>query len=325
MNKTKFKYLLIKSLKFTITLLIVDFTLGFFAKQIYFNQKTGKHARITYSIKKTPSSKILIFGSSHANRHYIPSVFEKELGLSCYNAGVQGQKIIFHSTLQKIILKRAKPELIILNIDEDWLYKSDEAYDRLSDLFPYYWEYREIIKPSLSIQSKLIDFKLFFKSYQENSTIIHAIKYFLFPQKDFKGYRPLFGKLKRPNIISNNNNVVTTSNQTKTFDTNFITALNSFITNAKKYNIKLIFVKSPNLIKKDFSKNASLNKIKEIANRKDIPFFDYSNSEHFIFKYSLYYDGSHLNDDGAHLFSELLVELIKKSDNTQYEKMTRIQ
>ena len=322
MNKTKFKYLLLKSLKFIIILLIIDFTFGFFAKQIYFKQKSGKQYRITNSITKTADYKILIFGSSHANRHYIPSVFKKELGLSCYNTGVQGQKILFQSTLLKIILKKAKPELIVLNIDDNWLYKSNDAYDRLSDLFPYYWEYREIIKPPLSIQSKLIDFQLFFKSYQYNSTIIHAIKYFLFTQKDFKGYSPLFGKLKQPNIISSNN-AVATSNQTKAFDENFIIALNSFITTTKKHNIKLIFIKSPNCIKTDFSKNASLNKIKEIANKEDIPFIDYSNNEYFLNKYSLYNDGSHLNDDGAHLLSGLLVELIKKADNTQYKKLGR--
>ena len=79
MNKIELKYLLLKSLKFIIILVIIDFAFGFFAKQIYFNQKTGKQYRITNSIKKTENSKVFIFGSSHAFRHYIPNIFEKEL------------------------------------------------------------------------------------------------------------------------------------------------------------------------------------------------------------------------------------------------------
>ena len=33
---------------------------------------------------------ILILGSSKADHHYVPSVFEDSLGLSCYNAGEMG-------------------------------------------------------------------------------------------------------------------------------------------------------------------------------------------------------------------------------------------
>ena len=90
MEKNTFKHFISKIIKFIIILLVADFIFGFFAKQIYFNQKTGKNARITKSINII-NDEILFFGSSHANTHYVPSVFEEKLKMSCYNTGVRGQ------------------------------------------------------------------------------------------------------------------------------------------------------------------------------------------------------------------------------------------
>lgn len=300
-----FKKIIFKLMKFLIILLIVDSIVGSFAKRIYFNQKTGKQARITKSLQVV-DDEILFFGSSRAARHYNPKIFENELGVSCYNTGVKGQGILFQSILLEIILKRTNPQLIILNIDESTLYKSNRAYDRIRDINPYYSDYPEIIKPYLSMKSSLVDLKLFLKSFQYNSTIVHAIKYYFFPQEDIKGFLPLYGEIK-----ANQNKIDVKSNQGKILDENFINALYSFVYASQKYNFKLIFIKSPNLRYYDFSKSESINKIKEISEKNQIPFVDFSNNEIFLEKYSLFYDNSHLNIKGSDLLSNLLAEKIK--------------
>jgi hypothetical protein len=111
MVKSEFKVLFSKSLRFFIVFLLIDLSLGFIAKEIFFSQKTGKYSRLTHSIQRD-SSEVIIMGSSHANRHYIPSILEKELNMTCYNSGVQGQGLIFHTALQKMIFKRHKPKYI---------------------------------------------------------------------------------------------------------------------------------------------------------------------------------------------------------------------
>lgn len=170
MSRSSLKILFLKSLKFLIIFFAIDFFFGFISKEIFLNQETGKYARITYSINENQSD-ILILGSSRAHRHYNPDVLEKKLNKICYNAGVKGQKLLFNVALGSIILERYNPEVIILNIDHNWFYEYNEAYDRLSDLYPYYWEHRSILKPIFNLNSTLdfIDFKLLFSSFNNYS------------------------------------------------------------------------------------------------------------------------------------------------------------
>ena len=59
------------------------------------------------------NAQVLIFGSSHAHRHYVPEVFEKTLKKTTYNAGAEGQQLLYHLAMQQMIVKRVKPEVII--------------------------------------------------------------------------------------------------------------------------------------------------------------------------------------------------------------------
>ncbi|MDB2606195.1 DUF1574 domain-containing protein [Zobellia sp.] len=301
-----------KFLKFLIILLIVDLLFGTLAKKVFFGQRTGKQARITYSIKEA-NSDIFIFGSSHANRHYVPSVIQEELNKSCYNAGVQGQGILFNDALQKIILQRTKPKLIILNIDDIWLYERNDNYDRLADFYPYYWDYRKVLKPVIDLRSKLTDFKLAFKAYQYNSTLVHAIKYMVSPQKNFEGYLPLKGTVVSMPEAQISTEKKKSENHTRTpLDSNFIASYKSFIKTAKDSNIKLILVISPWYLHMNTSDNESMTLLKSIAKIENTPIIDLYNDNRFLDKNELFNDTSHLNDNGAHTFSTIVAEEIKK-------------
>ena len=191
------------------------------------------------------------------------------------------------------------------------MYNSNNIYDRLSDLHPYYWDHRDNILPALNLKSKFIDFKLIFKSYQTNSTLVHAINYFFNPQIDFNGYRPLFGKIKKPinNTFNERDNSLI-----KDIDKNNVLAFKSFITTAKNLDINLLFVISPTPENIDSSKNISMSKIKIIAKNENIPLIDFSNDKQFNFNYSLFNDSNHLNNEGAHLFTKSLTDVIIKKN-----------
>lgn len=311
-EKNEFKLLFLKSLQFLIIFILIDLSLGFIAKEIFFSQKTGKYARLTHSIQRD-SSEVLIMGSSRANRHYVPDILEKELNMTCYNAGVQGQHIIFHTALQKLILKRHKPKFIILNIDKSWLYESEESYERLSDLHPYYWDFRTELDPVLSLHSKFNTFKLLFRSFQTNSTLVHAVKYYFLPQKDYKGYRPLHQQMKKPQsqkIKHNNSKIV--KDETRIIDTTFVNMFDEFIKNAKNNDVKLILTISPHIQKANGLKvNKSLELMKSMASEHGIPLIDFSDDKTFIEQYHLFNDPAHLNNDGAILFTKLVADTLK--------------
>lgn len=306
--KQELRLLAFKFSKFIFVLALVDLSLGLISKKIYFGQETGKQARITHSIQND-SSDILIFGSSHANRHFVPEVISKKLNKSCYNVGVQGQGIVFHNVLQKIILKRTKPQVIILNMDNNWLYERKDAYDRLSDLYPYYNEFKKQINPALSLNAKFASIKLQPKGYQYNSTLVHAARYFISPQKDFQGYLPLTGVMTKPK--NSFLNTEKKSNEILPLDINFITAFKSFIATTKKNNIKLYITISPVLKKRNLASDVSLNRLKSIALSENIPLIDYYNNKLFLNQYHLFNDSDHLNHEGAQEFSSLISDYIR--------------
>ncbi|MGH1364546.1 MAG: hypothetical protein ACRBF0_13380 [Calditrichia bacterium] len=311
-EKSEFKTLFIKSFQFLLIFILIELSLGFIAKEIFFSQKTGKYARLTHSIK-TDRSELLIMGSSRANRHYVPDILEKELKMTCYNAGVQGQYLIFHTALQKMILKRHKPKHIILNIDEGWLYESEESYKRLADLQPYYSDFETELKPILTLDSKFNTYKLLFSSYQTNSTLAHSVKYFFLPQQDYKGYRPLFIKMKKPlprKTKPINSQMI--KEDIQKIDTTFVRMFEEFINNAKTNNVNLIFTISPHLKQANALKvNKSLDLMKSMAVEQGIPLIDFSDDKTFIEQYHLFYDPLHLNNDGATIFSKLLADTLK--------------
>ncbi|MDH7446569.1 hypothetical protein [Aquimarina sp. 2201CG14-23] len=309
MIKKEYKVLGIKCIKFVGILLIADLVFGTVSKELFFSQETGKYARSSYAINEVETD-ILVFGSSHAHRHYIPEVFEKNLQNTAYNVGAEGQQLLYHTAMQKMILKRTTPALIILNIDGNFLYKSPAAYDRLSDLHPYYSDNKDELRPILGLQSKFIDFKLFFKAYQTNSTLIHAIRYYASPQLDYQGYRPLSGTMKpsEDNIYGKNEKG---DDYIEEIDENFLNAFKEFIENAKKHQVKLAMVTSPSLNEVDYSQNASMIMMKEIAKEENIPFIDFYNSEPFKFNHLLFHDVTHLNNKGANMFTKRLTDTIK--------------
>ncbi len=304
-----------KMVKFVILVLIVDLLFGIISNHVFFLQKTGKYARANHVIYDT-EAEVLIFGSSHAHRHYVPEILEKELKTTAYNAGAEGQQLIYHLALQEMVLKRSTPNLFILNIDEDFLYSSDIAYDRLNDLHPYYNEFKNELRPLFKLNSKFIDIEMFFRSYLVNSTIIHIIRYYLSPQLDYKGYRPLHGTMTTDQTTSN---LIKLDDEAKEIDKNFVFALKEFIDNAKSNDVNLVFVISPTL-KKINPNNKSLAIINKIATKENVSIFNFAEDTNFDNKLDWFHDPSHLNDQGARHFTKLVSERINQKILTNLEK-----
>ncbi|MHA7059210.1 hypothetical protein ACWGOQ_0018430 [Aquimarina sp. M1] len=300
-----------KIIKFMIVISLVDVLFGTASNYLFFSQKTGKYARANQVIYET-EAEVLIFGSSHAHRHYVPKVLEKQLNTTAYNAGAEGQQLLYHLALQKMLLKRSKPSLFILNIDEDFLFSSAIALDRLNDLNPYYTEYKDELKPLFKLNSEFIDIEMFFNSYLLNSTILHIFRYCLSPQLDYKGYRPLYGVMTKDKTLSKSD---MTDDNVKQIDENFVMALEEFIYNSKSNNIDLVFVMSPTL-RKINKNNKSLMMINNIANKTCVPILNLSTSKKFDNKLEWFHDPSHLNDNGAKYFTKLVSEYINQQKNS---------
>lgn len=294
-------------------LFVFDYATGAFMERLYLKQRSGKYYRITHSIEETRAD-VLIFGSSHAIRHVVPDRISETLGMSCYNSGVQGKGILFTSALQSLILERYTPRMMILVIDADMLYESEVQYDRLGDLLPYYKTHRSVLEPFVALKSRFEKVKLLSRTYPYNSTIVHIARYWIAPQKDYNGYRPLYGNMP-PSLIERFSapapEPLRRPVQKKRLDDTFVAALNDFIEKARGAGAGIAFVISPMYLTADLGANESYARITEIAADHAVPIFDYSSDPRFLGRHSLFRDEGHLNNEGALLFSSLAAGELK--------------
>ncbi|MCA9408463.1 MAG: hypothetical protein H6755_07475 [Candidatus Omnitrophica bacterium] len=306
-----------KLIKFFLILCVLDFVTGGVYQELFFRQKSGKFSRATYVLEKSHED-IFVFGSSNAVQHYVPDIFNKELEFSFYNAGSLGQGILYAKAVEDAILKRHKPKAIVLNIDQKMLHQDKEIFSRLTMLRPYYTRHQEI-QPYLELTSKFERIKQFSKLYAFNSTILHVLRYTIFPQKDFAGYVPKFG-IVNDQVIGRPMNDQRWQKEMPSLDDRNVKALDQFIADALKNNIKVAVVISPLHKEATFFDETSMQAITSILQKYKVPLWDYSRDSRFLTTKEYFNDLYHLNDNGARVFSEIIAQRLKQeclNNNTE--------
>jgi hypothetical protein len=295
--------ILVNVLIVAIIVFVADFAIGRTLRFLYFKETSGFQFRTTYAMEYAKED-ILVFGSSRANHHYVPEILEDSLKMNFYNTGRDGNGIFFQTAILKSILKRYSPKLIILDFFGDFK-KSKLDYDRLSSLLPYYRTHEEIRK-IIELRSRFEKVKLISEIYPFNSDILAIIIGNLEINKnrytDNKGYVPLYeewnGKIDS----------VTTEPKYEV-DSIKLHAFQEFISMAIKSDAKVVVVYSP--IFRKIGASQEIQICNGVCSEQDVPFWDFSKDTLFINNNRIFRDVEHLNNTGAKIFSELIVEKIK--------------
>ena len=312
-KNNQFQKFLVRLFLFFITLILFDFIIGSLLNLYYFRQKSGFLYRTTYAIEKTTED-VIIFGSSTATHDYHPDVFKDRLNLSYYNVGRDGNTILYDYAILKGILKRYTPKIIILDFDINEFKKTQESYDRLSPLLPYYKTHPEI-RPVVELKSPYEKFKLLSKIYPYNSLIVSIlggnigyfnIEYFNNRQKskdvNTNGYFPLSSTWREPERKEPPSiNYEIDSNKVKVYE--------SFIRDCISSKAELYVVCSPVFVKQGYV-SPSIDLGEEIAKKYSLNFLDYSKDSTILNTPRLFADMVHLNNDGAKAFSNKLIDII---------------
>ncbi len=95
-------------------------------------------------------------------------------------------------------------------------------------------------------------------------------------------------------------------------DSNKVSIYRSFIKDCINAKIKVYIVCSPLFIKPDYV-NSSAVLGKKIADENNIEFFDFSKDSTFLNNHEFFADISHLNYNGALVFSNKIIESILRS------------
>jgi hypothetical protein len=303
-------YFLVKLFLFLIIVFFLDYTIGNILKYLYSKQESGFLYRTTYSIDSTKAD-ILIFGASRANHNYYPLAFENRLHMSCYNTGRDGNSIFYHFAILKSILKRYSPKVAILDFSREEFGRDQESYDRLSALLPYYDNHPEM-RSIIQLKSPYEKFKLLSKIYPYNSLMFSIVvgtagfnksrEYII----DQNGYVPL-PEISKERLITDS------SFDKYEIDSTKIKVFKSFLRNCANSKVKLYILMSPVLVKY-VSKDSSVDIAQGIARKFNIPIYDFSNDSTFLNNVGLFADQGHLNDRGAKIYTEMVIDKIIQNE-----------
>ena len=292
-----------------ITAALLDRLAGGLLKTFYFKQQSGLEYRTTYSLERTTAD-LLIFGSSTANHNYNPSIFQNRLNMSAYNVGRDGISVFYDLAILKCVLKRYRPKIIVLDFDEQEFRKDDQSYERLSSLLPYYMNHPEI-RSIVDLRSPYERYKLLSHIYPYNSLLftIYAgnAEFNKKRRGDINGYVPI-------NNVWGDPMKADTSFLHDQIDRNKISAYESFIRDCVEANVQLYIVCPPLFVKPDYI-NSSVVLGKAIAEKYNVQFFDCSKDPYILNNPRLFADISHLNNEGATVFSQRTVDQILAHKN----------
>jgi hypothetical protein len=287
-----------------VVVLVLDFAIGRTLRHFYFKETSGLHYRTTYSIEET-DAEVLVFGASRANHHYVPEVFQDSLKKTFYNTGRDANGIFYQMALLKSVLKRYKPEVIIL--DYAGSFDNDRTvYDNISSLLPYYRKHKEI-RSEVELRGPYEKIKLLSEIYPFNSQLLTiAIGNMEANKKrnpDNKGYMPLETTWHPEMRIFNTTKMYAV-------DSNKVNSLKKFIARAKESGTKVYIVYSPLYQKMALYPEVEI--CSKICSALKVPFLDFSRDTFFLNRGDLFYDVMHLNHDGAQIFSGIIADTIKK-------------
>ena len=310
----------IRLIIFCVVVLAVDRLLGYAFKKVYFGQTIGQFSQTTYAIDSTRDD-ILIFGSSRALRHYSSSIVSAGMGLSCYNAGKDGMMIPYVAAIQKIILNRYTPKLIILDIGANELVTEPSKYERLSILLPYYSHHPEL-KPNIQEISRFEPYKLISQTYPFNSSIFILATNMLFPQTikiDDNGYLPREGIVTKNEmdmyIKKMQQRALKTRAPKDNVDKKAVEYFKFFLNNAAKRNIKTVVIIPPTIIRRSYMLDNQLKEreiIEAVARRyPNVELLDYSADSRFNYHPEKFSDLSHLNTQGAEEYTTIITNYLK--------------
>lgn len=275
-----------------IALILLDRLIGAGFKHYYFQQKVGLFYRITYVINTTKAD-ILVFGSSRADHHYVPSVFENKLHETFYNCGSDGYNLIYHAAVISAVLKRYTPKHVIIDLTPNELSQSEEG--RLSQLLPY--SDNPCIEPFIKYNGKFENYKLLSKMYPYNSSFITIAFNKFSSDKSRNGDKGFF---KLTKVMPFHRKEVYVDD--KIMETR-IKILDDFLRELDAKHVKVTLVISPAYYS-FIDPNDEGVAIEKLSHKySNVRFFNYENNPAFADN-KLFQDDLHLNYDGAYKFSE---------------------
>ena len=296
------KYLL-KIVLFFGIVAVVDFGFGFACEWLESHAKGGMTKRI-HEITTRQKSDVVIMGSSRAHHHYVSSILVDSLGLTAYNAGINGNGIVLAKGLYAMMAKRYTPKVIIYDVEPAFdinVYAEDGNNTRyIGQLRPYYQDAQ--VKQIITRVDASEKYKDLSAMFRYNSRIFDLLKDFVV-LSDYTqdGFAPMYGEMKREPGKK-------TAGVPSQKDTLKLSMLEEFVAELSTSDTRLILMASP---KYGATSSEVFEPVKDICNKYGVEFWDYYCDTKFQ-RLDYFKEPMHLNERGATDFSILVADRINE-------------
>lgn len=295
------KKFILKTGIFFFLIIIADFSIGKAFAYLTTHARGGFTYRDNY-ICDSLRTDVLLSGSSRCVRHYDPIIISDSLGVSCYNAGQMGNGIILNYGRLLMINERQRPKLVIYDLHPGFdMLKGEDNHRYLTWLRGHYD--RAGIADIFCSVDETEKYKMTSQLYRYNSRFFELVSDYIQPLLNTRpdGFSPLKGKLDRMKIKEKVANPTSYA-----YDSLKLEYISKFIDEVGAD--KIIFVVSPSWYGMD---TIQFQPVKNICQKKGIPFLDFSNVHGFVHNDSLFKDGNHMNALGASKFTKDLVKVLR--------------
>lgn len=243
---------------------------------------------------------VLILGPSTANHHYDCKIIEDSLGMTCFNAGRDGQNIIYDAMVLEGFLTRCTPKLVVVDVTHSTL--SDTWMSSLNDFNCYYGFLQPIDDIIDSIGGTLDRFKRLSNIYRYNKTwewLLNAR--FAKTAEDLDGYRPLEVKEFKGLQSTKESGRFVMDDRCRHY-------LERIINVCKEMDVKILFAISPTLVidNGNFAKD-----VNDVLQKKGLWLMNWNGDTTYTNHPELFYDKTHLNAKGAAAFTKEFVGKVK--------------
>lgn len=279
---------------------LFDRVLGIGLKYLYTLSNATDEYKISYS-NETTEAPILFFGSSRCLHHYVPTIFEQEIGKSCFNTADWGIKnIYYHYGLLGNILTRYTPQTIVFEIHPcDWLKTPFSGTERATSLAPY-CGMSDACDEMLKLSGRYWPCQLSMV-YRFTGSLPNLLSGKMGSMdRSLKGWKPMDGILDTIDVKA--------EEYPFPVDQERVVLLERFIDKCQQSHIQLIMVASPMYI---CSKQDVFKFPRELADKHHIKFIDHYRDTTFVGHAEYFYDFGHLNRQGAERYSTILAKELK--------------
>lgn len=274
---------------------VVDFSLG---KLFHYIQATaGGRTGAEYYVCEKANEDVIIMGSSRASHHYVSEIISEKLGMSCFNAGQDGNGIILQYGRWRMMSRRQAPKVLIYDITADFDLMVNDNTRFIDRLKPFCGDILE--KDYVLSLFPMEKVKILSKMYRYNYKFIE-MGFDCIRKGDYMasaGYLPLNGCI-RSEVVERQ-----PDEKKDAFEVDPVKVfyLEQLVKEASGLGTQVVFVVSPSWRGGGYTVDA-FAPVQQIAKRYGVPFYEFVDSD-YCENPDLFKDSSHLNDKGAKEFT----------------------